>query len=429
MMKRLRGAILKTALRVVDREIAAGRGDGVKAALVDGESGWVSLSDAQAVSVSGYASIAGKTVSGAAALEISAAWDCVKKTSELISTLPLVLYERAADGSKTPLENDLAEVLTIKPNPWQTAQEFWEGMTAQKLLRGNAYAEKLFQGPRLIGLRPMFNVTPRPRLGGGFDYVMNDRGRLAVMPPEKVYHLRGFGAGDGLGLSAIKYGANSLGAALAADETAGAVFSNGMMASGVLSAEQTLTEVQRAQVQSMLTAYTGSSRAGKIMVLEAGLKYGQLQMNPEDAQLLETRRFNVEDVCRWFGVPPIIIGHAAAGQTMWGSGVEAIMLSWLTVGINPQLVKIEARAQVDLVPADKRRRWSLHFDREAMLQMDSKSKGEFLSKMGASGTMTAHERRDKLNLPRHPDPKAGDLFMQGAMAPLGDLGEAKTNGQ
>jgi HK97 family phage portal protein len=179
-------------------------------------------------------------------------------------------------------------------------------------------------------------------------------------------------------------------------------------------------------LQTLLETFVGSKKAGKTMTLEAGLDFQAVQMNPEDAQLLETRRFHVEDVCRWLGIPPIIIGHSAEGQTMWGTGVEQIMLSWLTLGINPLLTRIEARLNRDLVPVEKRGKWYFEFNREAMLQMDSKSKGEFLSKMGQSGTMSANERRTKLNLPRHPDPAADALLAQTALAPLEDLGKDKT---
>lgn len=397
----------------------------VRNELAAGESGWVDLTSQAALSTGGYSSASGKTVSPETAMKISAAWDCTRKTAEVISTLPLGLYEKNRDGSKTRLENDLDEILTIKPNPEQTAQEFWEGNTAQMVLRGNAYNEKLFVGSRLVGLRPLLGCTARVKPGGGLEYEVLDRGKRYKMPAEKVFHLRGFGAGDGLGLSAIKYGAHSLGAALAADEAAGKVFAAGLMASGVVSTDQTLTREQRDQLQEMLATYVGSSRAGKVLTLEAGLAFNQLQMNPDDAQLLDTRKFQVEDVCRWFGVPPIIVGHASQGQTMWGSGVEAIMLSWLTLGINPRLARIEARALADLVPTERRRRWSLRFDREAMLQMDSKAKAEFISKMASSGTLTANERRALVNHPKHTDPAAEALMMQGAMAPIGNLGETK----
>jgi len=167
---------------------------------------------------------------------------------------------------------------------------------------------------------------------------------------------------------------------------------------------------------------------GKLMVLESGLKFQALQMNPEDVQLLETRRFNVEDVCRWFGTPPIIVGHASEGQTMWGSGIEAVMLSWLALGINPRLIRIADRVKVDLVPVERRRRWSLKFDRDNMLQMDSKSKGDFMSKMSTSGTMTANERREVVGLARHNDPAADKLMIQGAMVSIDDLLKGNSDG-
>ncbi|WP_306150635.1 phage portal protein [Roseovarius sp. MMSF_3281] len=399
---------------------------GIKAELSAGESGWVALSGEQLFSDFGLLSNAGTTVSSETVLKLSSVWACVSRTAQLIATLPLDLMEKQPDGSRERIDNDLARILTVKPNGVQTSVEFWEGVVAHALLRGNGYAEKLTIGPRLVGLRPLLSVVPRRRGDGQFDYRVTENGRAYTLPAEKVLHLRGFGGGDGLGLSAVKYGVQSFGAALAADNTASTVFDNAMMPSGVLQSDQILTPEQRDQLQAMITTYSGSKKAGKIMTLEAGLSFDQLQMNPEDAQLLETRRFQVEDICRWFGMPPIIIGHAAEGQTMWGTGVESIMLSWLTTGINPMLRRIEARMNADLIPVGKRGRWYFEFNREAMLQMDSKSKSEFMAKMGQSGTMTANERREKLNLRRHPDPAADELLAQTALAPLKDLGKDET---
>jgi HK97 family phage portal protein len=170
--------------------------------------------------------------------------------------------------------------------------------------------------------------------------------------------------------------------------------------------------------------FVSSKRAGKVMALEAGLSFSPTQVNPDDAQLLDTRRFQVEDVCRWFGTPPIIIGHAASGQTMWGSGVEAIMLAWLTLGINPQLRRFEARIKKDLIPLDRRAKWSVEWNREAMLQMDSKSKAVFLTGLTNSGIMSADESRDRLDLARRGG-AADDLHAQTALAPLEALGKDK----
>ncbi|MGR3376049.1 phage portal protein [Salipiger abyssi] len=402
---------------------------GARASLVAGESGWVALSGAGVFPQAGYRSTAGKPVSQDSALTVSAVWDCVRKLSQTAATLPLKVYEKGANGGRVEIEPDFADIICRQPNSVQTQVEFWEGMVGNLSMRGNAVAEKKFLGRNMVGLSPLPNLTPYVNAEGRIVYEFYDRGKLERLPKDKVFHLRAFDPGNGIGLSTIKYGANSMGAALAADETAGSVFSNAMMVAGVLASDQTLDAQQRAQLGEIINSYVSSRRAGKVMVLEAGLKFEPLQMNPEDAQLLETRRFQVEDVCRWFGVPPIIIGHAGDGQTMWGSGVEQIMLSWLTLGLNPLLSRIEARLQRDIVPREKRGRWYCEYNREALLQMDSRAKGEFMARMGQSGTMTANERRQKLNLPRHDDPAADALLAQTALAPLEDLGKEKSNEQ
>lgn len=394
---------------------------GIRAELAAGESGWVTLSAADLpLSTAGTVSDAGALVSSETVMKLSAVWACTSVTAQLIASLPCHLYERTKDGGKTRIDAEAYDILFRRPNPMQTGMEFWEGAIAQKLLRGNAYAEKLRIGRRVVGYRPLMTVTPK-RNGAVFDYVVSDGDRRRILKHDDVLHLRGFGAGNGLGLSAVRYGVQSFGAALAADQTAAKIFSNAMMPAGIIQADQTLSPEQRDQLQEMLLAYAGSTRAGKTMVLEAGLSWSKAQLDPEDAQMLETRRYNVEDVCRWFGTPPIVIGHASEGQTMWGTGVEAIMLSWLQLGINPLLRRLEARLNIDAIPPERQGKWFFEFNREAMLQMDSKSKAEFLSRMATSATMTANERRDKLNLPRSTDPMADELLAQTALAALEDL--------
>lgn len=396
---------------------------GVKAELAAGESGWVAVSGGQAWPSGGHSSVAGKTVGFDSSLSISAVWACVTRTADLVASLPLDLFEKQRSGSRVAIDHDLLHILTVQPNTIQTGFEFWQGLTAHSLMRGNGCAQKLKVGKSVVGFKPLPGLSPSLDRNGNLKYSFYDRGKLQDLPADDVLHLRGFDGGNGLGLSAIKYGANSLGAALAADETSGSVFSNKMMAAGVLQSDQTLTQPQRDQLEGMLLKYTGSSKAGKSLVLEGGLKWNQVQMDPEDAQLLETRRFQVEDVCRWFGVPPIVIGHSADGQTMWGSGIEQVLLSWLTLGINPLLKRIEARLNRDIVPIHKRGKWYFEFNREAMIQMDSKAKAELIKVLALTGTNTANERRAYLNLPRHDDPHADALLAQSQMSPLEDLGK------
>lgn len=393
---------------------------GVKAELAAGQSGWEVALNGVPLPMAGRISNAGTSVSADSVMTLSAVWACVSRTASVIASLPLDMYQRDSGAGRQFVDDDLAGLLTESPNSEQTGFEFWEGMVAHTVLRGNGVAEKLYVGNRLVGLRPLTNCEPYRNSDGALTYSFWDRGQKTELPAAKVFHIRGFGAGDGLGLSAIQYGVQSMGSALAADETSSTFFANGMMPSGVISSEQTLTPDQRDQLQTMLGSYVGSKRAGKIMTLEAGLKYQQLQMKPEDAQLLETRRFQVEDVCRWFGTPPIIIGHSAAGQTMWGTGVEATMLSWLTMGVNPILRRIEKRIQKDFVLPIKGKKFFFEFNREAMLQMDSTAKAALLSQMVSNGIISRDEARAKLNEPARGG-AADALMAQTAMAPIDSL--------
>ena len=372
---------------------------------------------------------AGKVVSINTAMQLATVWACVRLTAQAVSCLPLSLYERRGDNDRVridPADDDLADVLCDSPNADQTPLEFWETMVAWMMTTGNAYAEQVAPGRRLLSLQPLPSDRCRPfrNSDGELKYRFSDRGKSEELPREKVFHLKGFGFGGDLGLSPIQFGTQTFGSAIALDEASGKLFGNGLQASGVLSSDKILDKNQREQLTQIMQAYVGSSNAGKLMILEAGLKYDRLSLSPVDAQMLENQRFSVEEMCRWFGMPPIIIGHAAQGQTMWGSGVEQILLAWLTLGIDPLCDRIEARIKKQLIrPSGNRRRYA-EFNREALLQMDSTAKAAFLSMMTQNGLMTRNEGRAKLNLPRDPGPGADKLTAQTNLAPLESLGAA-----
>ncbi|MBB4207274.1 phage portal protein [Roseinatronobacter bogoriensis] len=403
---------------------------GIKSELKPGNSGWEHVSGVESgsrgLSGVGMKSRSGTRVSPETIMQLSSVWACTMRTSQLVSSLPAAMFEKGANDGRREVEDPLNEILTQRPNRDQTAQEFWEGVVAQMLIRGNGPSEVSRINDRVVSLRPLMNATPEIREGRLNRWAFMDRGQMEYLPPEKVFNIPGFSVGGGLGLSVVRHGVHSFGAALAADETSSTFFANAMQPGGVIEYEgsgaQAPNPEQLSGIKALIEKFTGSRKAGKVLMLPPNTKYRSVTMSPEDAQLLETRKFSTEDICRWFGVPPIIIGHASQGQTMWGSGVEAIMLSWLTLGINPLLKRIEARVLKDLVPPARRRNWYYEFNREAMLQMDSGRKGDFMVKMGASGTMTANERRARLNLPRHEDPNADALLAQVALAPLKDLG-------
>ncbi|WP_353474795.1 phage portal protein [Salipiger sp. H15] len=373
----------------------------------------------------GRSSTAGKVVSQDSALQVAAVWACIKITAQAVSSLPLAMYEKQGNDSRVKIDDTLAEVLTDSPNRDQTPLEFWEGQVAWLLAGGNAYAEQTMIGTRLTSLAPLGgSCRPKRKADGTLVYLVTDRGKTEELPRDKVFHIKGFGQGlqdIDLGLSPIAAGTNSIGAAMAAQEAAAVTFSNGMRGSGFFQFDQQLTPEQREMARkNLIEPLRGSGKAGGIGLLEAGTTWQSISLNPEDAQMLETRRFDIEEICRWFGVPPIIIGHAADGQTMWGSGVEQILLSWLTLGIDPICDRIEARIKKQLIRPTGRRRVYAEFNREALLQMDAQAKASFLSSMVQNGLMDRNEGRAKLNLPRR---DGGDqLTAQTNLAPLDRLG-------
>jgi HK97 family phage portal protein len=375
---------------------------------------------------------ANKAVTPDSVLQLATAWACIRLNARTIGALPLQVFERVSDGERRlATDHPLYELIHDTPNADQTAMEFWEGEVAAQNIRGNAYAEKHFNGGRLIAITPMspdlttVYRTPQgerryrysdPVLGG------QDWGE------DKVFHLRGFGAGGMQGLSPIHYGRQTLGTALAADEVAGRTFANGLQLAGFveMATGTKVTEKQREELVALFQKFAGSTQAGKVMPLDPGMSFKGLGMTPEDAQLLETRGFHVDEICRWFGVPPILVGHASAGQTMWGTGVEQIMLAWLTFSLQQELERIEQAIEKQLLSPADRRRYYVEHNIESLLRADSAGRAALYSSAGQNGWMDRNEIRAKENL--GPRPGAGVLTVQSNLVPLDKLGTLPPRG-
>ncbi|MET4307928.1 phage portal protein [Bradyrhizobium sp. RT4b] len=380
------------------------------------------LEDGGAWRVFGNRGAAGKAVTVDTAMSLAAFWACVRVTAQAVSTLPLQFFEKQTNGPIS-IDHPLAEILVGSPNSDQTSLEYWESVVAWLLVSGDACSEISSIGRRVSAVHILPNARPyRDPQSNVLSYKYSDRGKDYTLPRDKVFHVKGFGWGGDCGLSAIRFGVQTFSTALAAFETSGKLFSNGMLASGILTSDQVLTDKQRPQLEEIMKTYSGSDKAGKMMILEGGLKYQSLQLNPVDAELLQQQRFSIEEICRWVGVPPIIIGHAPEGQTMFGSGVEQTFLAWLALGINPICERIERRITKQLIAPGEQRRVYAEFNREAFLQMDAAAKASFLSTMVQNGLMDRSEGRRKLNLPAR---KGGDvLTAQSNLVPLDQLGQA-----
>lgn len=367
-----------------------------------------------------------KNVTPEATMQLAAAWACIRLNARTIGSLPLKLYRRTATLDRSSAElHPLARVIGSTPNPDQTAMEFWEGMVVALCLRGNAYARISRRGDgQVIALWPVSPdaVQVFRSSTGERRYRVWSGGVTDDLGPADVFHLRGFGAGGDQGLSPITYGRQTFGTAMAMDEVSGSTFANGLQLSGFVEDQQgaKTTPEQRESLVALFQKFAGSTQTGKVMPLPPGMTFKPLTMSPADAQLLEAKKVSIEEICRWFGVMPILIGHSANGQTMWGSGVEQIMLAWRTLGLGPELNRIEQAISKQLLVADQPGFYAEFID-EGLLRGDHEARAAFYASAAQNGWMTRDEIRAKENM--GPVPGGEQATVQSNLVPLNKLGD------
>lgn len=369
---------------------------------------------------------AGQVVNHKTTLGLPTAWACVRLKSDVVGSMGMGVFEKAPDGSRRARSDHwLYDLVHEEPNRDQTASEFWSGQVAAMDLWGNAYAEKETLGSRVTALTPLpphlVQVTRNRR--NERVYLYNDRGKTEELPGDKVFHLRGLTLGGDVGLSAIEYGRRTLGGAMAANKTAADTFRSGLQAAGFMETGSTkMTPEQRADLLAIFDSFVGDAMRGRIVPLEKDFKFAPLKMNPAEVQLLESRAWDVEEICRWFGMLPMLIGHAAKGQTMWGSGIEQLLLGWQTLLLNPLLTNIQQAVKKQLLPIGERKRIYPEINREALMAADSAARAALYSAFGQNGVMSREEMRAKENMPEKPT--AGILTVQSNLIALDDLGKA-----
>lgn len=399
----------------------------VKSALLDWLGVPIGLLDGAFWKEMGGTSASGKRVTVDKALQLSAVWACVRLLSESVSTLPLRLYERRDDGSRVQAtEHPLYRLLTVSPNAEMTPARFILMIVASIALRGNAFVEKKRVAGRIVALVPLLpQCMVVKRLDTGrLEYTYTENGQQRVIGEKDLMHIRGFGLDGVCGLLPVNTGRDIFGAAMSADEAAAKVFAQGMQASGILSSDTKLTDVQREQLRKNLTNFMGSTNSGKILVAEAGLKYQGITMNPEAAQMLETRNFAIEEICRWFRVPPFMVGHMDK-QSSWASSVEGMNLQWLTNGLRPLLENIEQEISRCLLDNDGR--YFAEFSVEGLLRADSAGRASYYTTGLQNGWMSRNEVRRLENLPPIP---GGDIYtVQSNLLPINQLGQAQDGEQ
>jgi HK97 family phage portal protein len=364
-------------------------------------------------------SSSGKVVTADKAIHLSAVWACVRLLSESVSTLPLKIYERQDDGSrKLAMDHPAYKVLCRRPNLEMTPSRFMLMVVASICLRGNAFIEKKMIGDRLVSLVPLLpqNMVVKRMDSGSLEYTYTEVETQRVIPAKYIMHIRGFGLDGVCGMMPMQAGRDVIGAAMAVEESAAKIFENGLQSSGFLSADGALNEEQRSRLRDYMQKFTGSRNAGKIMVLEGGMKYQNVTMNPEAAQMLESRAFGIEEICRWFRVPPFMVGHADK-QSSWASSVEGMNLQFLTNTLRPLLVNIEQEISRCLLDGDED--LFAEFSVEGLLRADSAGRSAYYTTALQNGWMS---RNDVRRLENMPPIKGGEIYtVQLNLTPLEDL--------
>lgn len=364
-------------------------------------------------------SSSGKAVTADKAIRLSAVWSCVRLLSESVSTLPVKIYTRQADGSrKLAQDHPVYQVLCRRPNLEMTPSRFMLMVVASICLRGNAFVEKLFIGSKLVSLVPLLpqNMVVKRLDNRRLEYTYTEGGKERVIPEKNLMHIRGFGLDGVCGMMPMMTGRDVIGAAMAVEESAAKIFENGLQSSGFLSADQALNDEQRERLRGYMQAFTGSRNAGKIMVLEGGLKYQNVTMNPEAAQMLESRSFSIEEICRWFRVPPFMVGHTSK-QSSWASSLEGMNLQFLTHTLRPLLVNIEQEISRCLLNGEED--LFAEFSVEGLLRADSAGRAAYYTSALQNGWMS---RNDVRRLENMPPIEGGDIYtVQLNLTPLEDL--------
>lgn len=363
------------------------------------------LADAELYeALAGGETAASERVSSSSVLGLSAAWACVSLLSGTISSLSCDTYLK--QGSiKVRAHHPLQSVLS-DPNADQTEVDFWEQMALSLELWGNAYAriDRRVDGS-IIALTPLRpdGVSAERVTGGRIRYIWYESGRRKQGYEREVFHIRGKG-GDAMGgMSPIHYLRNSFGTAQAVEKAAGSTFANGARPSGILSTKRTLTGTQRPELERLMgEKYQGSINTGRPMILDDEMGWESLSFKPDEAQMLESRAFAVEDICRAFDVPPFMIGHTEK-VTSWGSGLEQQILGFQKFALRKRLKKIEKAIVKQLMsPEDQRAGYSVSFNIEDLLRGDSKARAAFYRALLDAGVITINEVRAHEGLPPIP---------------------------
>ena len=376
----------------------------------------------------------GKNVNERTAMRVTAVYSCVRILSEAIASLPLHLYKQIDKGGKEKaIEHPLYKLLHDEPNPEMTSFVFRETLMSHLLLWGNAYAQIIRNGKgQIIALYPLMpnrmSVDRDPNGKIYYKYSVNEsdnRGLKNIgqiyLKKEDVFHIPALGFDGLVGYSPIAMAKNAIGMALATEEYGAKFFANGASPSGVLEHPGNIKDPDRLR-ESWNTLFQGSGNSHKIAVLEEGLKYQPIGISPNEAQFLETRKFQIDEIARIFRVPPHMVGDLDKSSF---SNIEQQSLEFVKYTLDPWVTRWEQAIHRSLLLESEKTDYFAKFNVDGLLRGDYQSRMNGYATGIQNGFLSPNDIRSLENMDLIPDKLGGNLYLvNGSMQKLSDAGAA-----
>ena len=391
----------------------------------------------------GYSFLFGRTTSGKpvnerTAMQTTAVYACVRILAEAVASLPLHVYEYQDDGGKKLVyDHPLYYLLHDEPNPEMTSFVFRETLMSHLLIWGNAYAQIIRDGAgRVLGLYPLLpdKMEVQRDDKGNIYYVYSrnsdenpmfkEYGNIKLKA-EDVLHIPGLGFDGLIGYSPIAMAKNAVGMTLACEEYGASFFANGANPGGVLEHPGVLKDPSKVR-ESWNSVYRGVSNAHKIAVLEEGMKYQQIGIPPEEAQFLETRKFQINEIARLYRIPPHMVGDLDKSSF---SNIEQQSLEFVKYTLDPWVIRWEQSLQRSLLLPGEKGKYFIKLNVDGLLRGDYQSRMNGYAVGRQNGWFSANDIREMENMNPIPDEEGGNLYLiNGAMTKLADAGAfAKTD--
>lgn len=364
----------------------------------------------------------GKAVNERTAMQTTAVYSCVRILAETVASLPLHTFKHTESGKEKATEHSIYHLLADEPNPEMTSFVFRETLMGHLLLWGNAYAQIIRDGRgEVIALYPLMpdRMTVDRADSGEIYYIYNKEGKQYYLRNYEVLHIPGLGFDGLIGYSPIAMAKNAIGMAIATEEYGASFFANGANPGGVLEHPGVVKDPARVR-ESWNSVYQGTKNANRVAVLEEGMKFQSIGIPPEQAQFLQTRKFQLNEIARIFRIPPHMIGDLDKSSF---SNIEQQSLEFVMYTLDPWVVRWEQAIKRALFSESEKKEYFVKFNVDGLLRGDYQSRMNGYAVGRQNGWLSANDIRELENLNRIPDELGGDLYLvNGNMTKLSEAG-------